>query len=1034
MKKITKSAFVLGIASIALLGSCNNRTTTTTKGNTGTARPTDTSKGDSSIYVVFKGEEYAEGSTNAVELTVNEGVAILVPHIVGEDKSSITDFTFNTSNAEVVAVNETAGSLSAKKAGTATVTVALASDASKVVTFNITVKDAVVSSGLEDFTAITNASGEIDYDEKARILATLEKYAVENYLTGITLFSNGSRVLYNNRYKPLPTSYVTGYGWGTMREGSFQKDSAGNVIRLPNPLGSHGDYYTIGTTSLPTHANAMNASGSDVSTVYGYISNSYYETRLNSTNDGYEWYGKLANDKRPLPIDEKGNVIKDDDAAFTNKRWRIHVKTGSNYTYRTASTKTKGTTAISSFNNRAIELNDYITPFKLMLTNWNGQYRGSELTKGVSGFEGAAAYFNATSTNNTGDGSAIYNSNYWNQYIGDESGNLLDKDGKPTGKRGNIIIGRDDDGDYIEFNLLQPCTQFYAMYYLSSSLYSPLPESFIKVWGPKDLGKSPDGFTEVDTMLSSGPYYIENWDSVGKTGVTFKKNDTYFYQQDADGDFASNPRKVYNMAGIQYNSVQQSSDLKQKFLTGQVDSYSPNKDDLKSDMKNMSGTSSSGVGWTAYQTKGDSNFKLNINASTAEQWKNRFGKYGTVKTHTFDDPINQNGYSGIKEYMSDKHFLNFLSYALDRETICTSRGMTPTQEYFSDNYIIDPEKGTSYNSTDAHKAVLADRYNSTYGYNKEAAKSELKQVFDTTLLKLSTEGKLKTGTAEDIGKGSGEPGTDTNPYVVPIDMFWMNPSDLTDYNDVFDSITEIFNEVASGIKYKGRYKLYINMPTPSSDYNKVYDRMKEGLFDIGFGAISGNDLNPLNFVEVLKSDNSSGFTLNWGPDTSVVSDEIVYNGKKWSFDSLWNAANTGVVLTNEGAIANVQNTSTGYTAGLYKYQSKGNESVTYKISFKQLISAGAVIKEITLVANGKSESFTLGKASEGKTQLNINESTNWEGELTVGKKFNMVEDETGTEVKNNVVSLQVNYTITKDGKEHNFSTTLSLLTYTGVLA
>lgn len=1018
MRKLAKSAVVIGIASIALLGSCNGEKNNSSKP---TVKPTTSTHNGGDFTVAFKGEEFASGESANITLTVNEGVAILVPTLNGEDSTSAADFNFASDHPEIVDVNTNTGHLSPKSVGKAVITVTYAKDAAKKLTINVDVVASTVSKGLEDLTAVKTKSGKVDYEEKARILATLEKYAVDNYLTGITLFSNGSRVLYNDRYKPLPTSYVTGYGWGTMREGRLTAD-------LPNALGGHPDYYTIGTTSLPSHANAMNASGSDVSTVYNLIANSYYETRLNATNDGYEWYPKLAKDNRPIPIDEEGNTIASTDARFNrNKRWRIHVKTGNQYTYRTASTKTKDGTAISSFNNRPIALEDYITPLKLMLTNWNGQYRGSELTDGISGFKGAAAYFTATSDNKTGDNKAIYDAAAWDRYMGNATGHLVDSNGQVTNKRGNILVGTDDAGDYIEFNLLQPCTQFFAMYYLSSSLYSPLPESFIRLWNPsKELGKSPDGFSEVDTMLSSGPYFIQNWESVGKTGISFRKNDTYFYKQDEDGDFAASPRKVYQLHGVQYNSVQQTSVLKSDFLNGNIDSYGPNKDDLKGDMKNMTGTGT-GMTWTAYQTKGDSNFKLNVNASTSEQWKRRFGKTGSIHQHSSDSPTD-GSYSSVKPYMSNIHFLNFLSYALDRETICAARGMTPTQEYFSDNYIINPETGTSYNSTAAHKAVVSERFNSTYGFNKEAAKSELKMAIDEVLSKM----KLSTG-----ADGTGAPGTKTNPYLVPLDMFWMNGSDLTDYSDVFDSIKSIFDEVSQSRRYNGAYKLDIHMPKPTGDYNAVYDRMREGNFDLGFGAVSGNSLDPLNFLEVLKSDNSSGFTLNWGPDTDKVSPDIVYGGKTWSFDSLWKAANTGVVLTDKGDIANVQNVSSKNTAGLFKYEERSSDSasVTYKVSFQQLISAGAHIQEISLIASDKTKNFVLNGKSGEAVSLNIDASTNWTGLITVGKEFNRVlNKKTGEESDNNLVTLKVTYTATdSEGTEHDFTTSLSLLTYHGVM-
>ena len=71
-----------------------------------------------------------------------------------------------------------------------------------------------------------------------------------------------------------------------------------------------------------------------------------------------------------------------------------------------------------------------------------------------------------------------------------------------------------------------------------------------------------------------------------------------------------------------------------------------------------------------------------------------------------------------------------------------------------------------------------------------------------------------------------------------------------------------------------------------------------GQFDLGFGSVSGNSYNPLNFLEVLKSDNSSGFTLNWGIDTNEINvkNSISYKDKAWSFDALWTAADQGAYV------------------------------------------------------------------------------------------------------------------------------------------
>ena len=993
MKKMKRAVTTLSLFAIALLSSCGGEPVTTNPSTTATTNTGDTGTGttstdpieESEFYVVFKGEEY-EAGTN-LKMTVGEGVAIFSAYMTdGSDGS----FKVTTSDDTVIQVRN-GGTVYPLKAGTATITVAEASNASEKMEFVVTVEDATVVPGGHSYATVS-------YDEKSRILGSLEKYAVDHYLTGITLFSNGSNVCYNTRYEPLPKSYISGYGWGTTREGSFKED-------LKNPLGGHGDYYNIATTSLPAHANAINASGSDVSTVYGYIADAYYQTRLNETNDGYEWYPSLATDDRPISVDENGVAYEKTDAKYNyNKRWRIHLR--DDVVYRTGSSKDN----VKTYDQKKVALEDYLTPIKFALTAWNNQYRGAEMTSGVSGFEGAENYYGETKANKTGDTTALWDNTLWEKYMAK-----------------NIKVGTDDKGNFIEFNLLYPCTQFYAMYYLSSTLYSPLPEAFIKMWGPKGLGKFPNGATPVDTMLSVGPYYITDWQT--QKVVNFKKNDSYFWKEDVftHGDKV-NKRKVYNIGGISYNQVSDATISKNNFLSGQTDSYSPNKDELANEFKSTNGEGTNGaMSWRKYETLGDSNFKINVNASTKQQWLQRFGPTGTIYQHAAGVESTAT-WSGVKPYMSDPHFLNFLSFSLDRKSICEARGMKPTQEYFADNYLINPEDGTTYNSTPAHKAVLANRYNDTFGYNVDAAKDELREVMDGTITDMVEAGLLET---ENSGAGAG---SSANPYLIPITMEWMNTNDKTDYADVFTSIIRVFDEVIAE-DYSGGYKLNIIETNGSSDYEEVYNKMRRGEFDLGFGAISGNSLNPLNFMEVLKSDNSSGFTLNWGPDTSKIDadDPIVYDGKKWSYDSLWAAGDSAALLTKTGDIANTVNVSTKGT-GNNKYESydatAGAEKVVYKLSFKQLIEAGAANIRIRL-SNASAAGDTYSLEESGATSAN-----DYVGTFEVGAAYNtaIVEGDDGSETTEdaNTVTFTFTYTAVINGAETSFTTTLTLLTGRGI--
>jgi hypothetical protein len=62
------------------------------------------------------------------------------------------------------------------------------------------------------------------YDERTVILGILEKYAVDNFLTGLAIYGNGGYVMYNERVNPGTgdwSNYIPGYGFGVLAEGDL---------------------------------------------------------------------------------------------------------------------------------------------------------------------------------------------------------------------------------------------------------------------------------------------------------------------------------------------------------------------------------------------------------------------------------------------------------------------------------------------------------------------------------------------------------------------------------------------------------------------------------------------------------------------------------------------------------------------------------------------------------------------------------------------------------------------------------------------
>ena len=681
----------------------------------------------------------------------------------------------------------------------------------------------VVASGAFSYAAA-------DYQQKTEILGKLESYAYNNFLTGLPLYENGGYVMYNSRLVKGTENYIPGYGFGILSEGSITAD-------MESETNANWKRYLHSVDSSdPANINALNADGSQVLDLYSYIGGSYWSTKLNETKDGYDWYGDLAKDNRPIPVDADY-----DTNGGLSTTWKFRVRTkkdGLAYRTSSASLRAKG------YDNKGVELEDYVNAFKVLLTKKNNLYRGAELANatGYSSISGARSYYNASA-----DG---FNKEAWD---------------------GVGIKGYEKDGEsWLEIKLGAPTTQFYAMYVLSSSLYTPIPTGFIEdIGGIENYGSysNDKSLTPVDTILCVGPYYLETW--VDQQAIVFKRNENWF------GDNVDGMKGRYKIPGVKITVLKAATTdpnaVFNEFLAGNLDSASIPQDFLskyKSDPRTTTVT-------------GDSVFKLNINSCTEEQWIEKFGEEGEIATTPESD------YWDVKPWMSNKDFLKGLLFSIDRETIATNHGSIASCNYFSSAYMSDPENGKSYNNTEEHEKALIEAGFETeesiasgdriYGYNTELSKN----LFDSAIDTMLADGSIKKG--------------DT----LNIDIWWMAESQITTYGAEIKSFVEpVFNNAPKA--KANNLTLSINNFGVASALDVYYKHLMVGQFDLGFGSISGNPLNPLNFMEVLKSDNSSGFTLNWGPDTSVLDESLVYDGKIWSYDTLWKAGDTAVLL-NEGA-------------------------------------------------------------------------------------------------------------------------------------
>lgn len=392
---------------------------------------------------------------------------------------------------------------------------------------------------------VKNFSG-ASFAEKEEVLAGLEGYALEHFTGGIPYRDNSGYLLFNERVT-LPTNdYVTGYGFG-VDEASLSGPLSGDVARPT--------YYHTWSNQQPGTLNALNSTGSMDLDANGMFTAGYFSTKFNADKSGYEWYPLLAETERPVPL----NLNVETNLAT---KWQVKVKVGGDLKYNflgKADLK-------STFDGRPVALEDYLTPFKLLIEEkWR---RASDLGAEGTGFVGVA------------------------EELAKETGRSID----------NVAgIKLNEAEQAIEFEFIKPKTAFYAMYNLASNLYSPIPMDYIEAIG----GAKNYGLLNPDNVISLGLYTLES--IIVTKEMVWKKN-PYYIEADR-----------YTIPGQVVTILENSTIAFQEFLAGKLDSArvpTTKLQEFKNDPR-------------ARRTEGTGNFKLQVNGLEQAQWDEWFGPNGT---------------------------------------------------------------------------------------------------------------------------------------------------------------------------------------------------------------------------------------------------------------------------------------------------------------------------------------------------------------------------------------------------------------------
>ena len=706
------------------------------------------------------------------------------------------------------------------------------------------------------------------YEERTKILAILEEYAVNAGLTGLTLYSSAGYALYNKGVVLGTDTYIVGYGFGAIAEGTI---TTGLNYEGMNP--AYAMYYHSYETSDPASLNYGDDKGSVVGDLQPMVAGSYWGTKMNDDKDGYVWYNDLAWEK---PQAVPGTEIEGTNLATS---YTFTVRIGSALKYATLSTDP----AVAAYNGREVALDDYLVPFKTLWTQANGWARATDNHGSSNELVGEQDFYYATEEG--------FDEAAWNK----------------VGIKAEAV---DETHGRLTFTFITPCNSFYAMYYLASSIYAPCPQEFMDLVGVDHFGKfdTENNRTPKDTMLSTGVFVCENW--VNDEEIVMKKNDLNDREEGR-----------YNVAGVHYDILKAMATDKEaafkEFMAGKLSAAGVPSTQLENYMSQTEGTSTAGVEYYVKQTRSGRTFKLNYNACDQETWNKLFGVDGTILQ------TDEEEYWTCEPIMANHNFYLGLSYALDRKGYAEGRGYDFSVNYFGDEYLSDPENGIAYNSTDEHQNAIASLIQDADhdGYDLEIAR----QYFDTAARECLEAGLYEEGDE------------------IVIEIAWMYPSDEEEsHNFIKKCFKDAFNDASVA---DGKLTLEVEFWVGAEWSDVYYEKLMTGQYDIGFGSISGNSLNPINFLEVLKSDNSSTFTLNWGVDTSLIDPNLSFDGKIWSFDSLWLAADQGGYFENGAPAQTVNPVCTNVTVN-----EDGSQTLTIDLRTVKAEGVEATISQVVIFA------------------------------------------------------------------------------------
>ena len=401
-------------------------------------------------------------------------------------------------------------------------------------------------------------------------------------------------------------------------------------------------------------------------------------------------------------------------------------------------------------------------------------------------------------------------------------------------------------------------SEFDVKYQFSSPTLSPLNQQLLQKLTPELYATSPE------TTPSSGVYYLDTW--IPGEKLTFKKNSNHPLKQ------------MYHYTGLQYQFMSGSELIFQAFLDGKIDVANVPTNrvvDYALDSRVKAIPTST-------------TYRLVINGFGTEERRDDY-----IATHP-DVPINPHFVP--EPILMYKEMRQALYYGFDRyeAAVNQSKIYIPKYTLFSSTYFIDVTHGVSIRTLPAGAAILTK-----YGYDNDGfVPNKAVTLFEQAVNQAIVEGHYEKGTATDY-------------TVIELSLTYSSNGSLA-LQTMAQQLKAQYEQRL--IDHTNYVRLQINLydvAFPSS----YYDFMQKANTDLGIAGIAGSIPSPeQGFLSYFNDDNRSGFTLDYGIDTTSANIPIAYRNASgqlvyelWSYNAIVSALN-GKVFVKDGMEQTLWNT------------------------------------------------------------------------------------------------------------------------------